>query len=179
MLERHNTALVIVDVQEKLVKAMYEKDRLVEQTARLVNGALALNVPILCTEQNPAGLGPTIPEIAELLSDVTPIHKTAFSCCGEPTFVDALSQTARKKILLAGIECHVCVYQSVMELVDRGLEVQVVADAISSRTPENKQIGLDRCTIAGGTLTSVETALFELVKVAEGDDFKKLLKIVK
>jgi nicotinamidase-related amidase len=136
-------------------------------------------VPIVWMEQNPNGLGPTIPELSELLTDQKAIPKLAFSCCGEENFVKALEATGRKQVIIAGIETHICVYQTSMDLMGRGYEVHVAADGASSRKLSNKLIGLDKIKAGGGHITSVETALFELLKVAEGDQFKAMLKVVK
>lgn len=179
MLDVQNTILVVVDVQEKLWAAMYEKESLRDNTVRIVTGAKILEVPIVWTEQNPKGLGPTLPEVSELLTDSGPVTKLSFSCCGEPEFMKQLEALNRKQILITGMESHVCVYQTVADLVTRGYEVQVVSDAVSSRTPENRAIGMERSKASGASVTSTETALFELLKAAEGDKFKQMLKVVK
>jgi nicotinamidase-related amidase len=179
MLNTNNTVLVLVDVQEKLAGAMHEKESLIQNTVKLVSGARVLDVPIIRTEQNPKGLGATVPEVAELLADMPSITKLSFSCCGEQKFVDEFNKLNRKNVLVCGIESHVCVYQTVADLTRGAYKVHVVADAVSSRTPENKAIGLEKCKEVGALITSTETALFELLRVAEGDKFKKMLKIVK
>lgn len=179
MLGCTDTLLVIVDIQEKLVRAMHAREDLLARAQQLVQGARALQVPILCTEQNPKGLGVTVPEIAAHMPAVQPISKFSFGCCASAEFLRALQESGRRNVLLAGIETHVCVYQTALELLERGCRVEVVADACSSRTPANKQIGLDKMRAAGAAITSVETALFELLKIAEGPLFKELLKIVK
>ena len=179
MLAMENTVIVLVDFQEKRARAMHEKEALLESTVKLVQGAKVLGLPIVWTEQNPKGLGSTVPEVAELLSDLQPVTKLSFSCCGEVRFMEQLDELNRKQALVAGIESHVCVYQTVMDLLHLGYEVQVVADAVASRTPENKAVGLERCRELGASITSAETALFELLRVAEGDKFKQMLKVVK
>ena len=179
MLTAESSVLVVIDVQGKLAQLMHGKEALFENLRRIIQGAQALGVPILCTEQNPAGLGPTIPEVAEALGDVVRLPKLSFSCCGDERFVRELGDLGRKQVLLTGIETHICVYQTAVDLVARGCEVHVVADAVSSRRPENKAIGLRKMTDAGACLTSVETALFELLRVAEGAQFKQILRIVK
>ncbi|MBT9160864.1 MAG: hypothetical protein DDT26_02160 [Dehalococcoidia bacterium] len=179
MLNLKNTVLIVVDVQGKLFRLMHNKDLLLENLPNLVKGAWILEVPIIWTEQNPEKLGPTIPEVANLLSDIQPISKLSFSCCGSERFMQIFNSLNRKQILIAGIEAHICVYQTAIDLLNSGYEVQIVADATSSRTPENKEIGLNKARDAGATLTSTEIALFELLKVAEGAKFKEILKIVK
>lgn len=179
MLAREYTILIIVDVQGKLAHLMHQKEALFENLQRIIKGAQVLGIPILWVEQNPEGLGPTIPEVAHLLPDVQPIRKLSFSCCGSDRFVEALEATKRAQVLLAGIEAHVCVYQTAVDLLGLGYDVQIVADAVSSRTAQNRQIGLVRASGAGATLTTVEMALFELLKVAKGPEFREILKIVK
>lgn len=179
MLSAENAAVIVIDYQEKLVRAMHEKEALIQNAAKLTAGARILGLPIVWTEQNPQGLGPTVPEVAEHLSGLEPITKLSFSCCGEPKFLEPLENLHRKQFLVGGIECHVCVYQTVADLVQMGYEVQVLADAVSSRTAENRAIGLQRCKEMGAGITSVETVLFELLKKAEGDRFKQMLKVVK
>lgn len=179
MLTVEKSILILVDVQEKLAAAMHGREGLVENTVKLIKGAGILGIPILYTEQNPKGLGLTLPEVGELLGHSKPITKLSFSCCGEPSFLDALNKLGRSQAIVAGIECHVCVYQTVADLVQMGYQVQVVADAVSSRTLENKIVGLDRCKHSGASVTSAETVLFELLKKAEGDKFKQMLKVVK
>jgi len=179
MLTVENTALLIIDVQGKLAQLMYGKETLVENLQRMIRGAQILEVPIIWTEQNLKGLGSTIPEIANLLSDSRPIAKFSFSCCGDEDFMQELRALNCKQILITGIETHICVYQTAMDLINLGYEIEVVADAVSSRTVENKEIGLEKIRDGGGKLTSTETALFELLKVAEGEKFKGILQIMK
>lgn len=179
MLTTENSALVLVDVQGKLAQTMHAKQSFFDNIIRLVKGAQILELPILWAEQNPAGLGPTVPEIAELLPNQNPLSKLSFSCCGNAAFIKELETLNRQNMLVAGIEAHVCVYQTAADLVDLNYDVQVVADAVASRTAENKQIGLERSKAAGAGLTSTETVLFELLKIAKGNKFKEIIKIVK
>jgi hypothetical protein len=168
-----------VDVQGKLAQSMHNKKDLFENLKKMVKGAQVLGVPILWAEQNPDGLGPTMPEIAELLTNQSPVSKLSFSCCGSEQFLKDLAAVNRKNILIVGIEAHVCVYQTAADLVNLNYDVQVVADAVASRTAENKQIGLEKSKDAGASLTSTETALFELLKEAKGDKFKEIINLVK
>ena len=179
MLKIENASLLIVDIQGNLANSMYGKELLFKNAQKLIKGIQILGIPIICTEQNPKGLGPTIPEIADLLSNIQPISKMTFSCCQNDRFMQALKALNRKQVLIAGIETHVCIYQTSSDLVDLGYEVQVVTDAVSSRNIENKEIGLRKMRDCGVSLTSVETALFELLKAAEGEQFREILKIVK
>jgi nicotinamidase-related amidase len=179
MITTENTALVLIDVQEKLVPAMHDKEALLNNLKKMVKGARILGLPILLTEQNPAGLGPTVPEIAELLPEEKPVSKFSFSSCGTEQFIEELKAVKRQNILIVGMEAHVCVYQTAADLVNLNYDVQVVADAVASRTLENKKIGLEKSKAAGAGITSTEIALFELVKIAKGDKFKEIIKIVK
>lgn len=179
MLTTETTVLIIIDVQGNLAQAMHEKDALFDNLKKLIQGAHILGVPILVTEQYPKGLGPTIPELAELLPDSQPISKVAFSCCREEQFMQALTALNRRHVVIAGIETHVCVYQTTRDLLDRGYAVEIVADAVSSRTVRNRDIGLARMHNCGAALTSVEMVLYELMKTAGTPTFKDVVKVVK
>jgi nicotinamidase-related amidase len=179
MLERSKAVLVVIDVQVKLFQTMDGREQLGANLQRLVKGVEVLGIPVLWLEQNPRGLGPTIPEVAALLSGQTPVSKQSFSCCGSAAFREALAALGRTQVLLAGIEAHVCVYQTALDLLALGYYVEVVADAVSSRTAANCQLGLERMAQAGVPPTSTEMALFELLRVAEGPDFKAILALVR
>ena len=179
MLTLDNTVLLIVDVQGNLAHLMHEKEHLFENITKIIKGAQSLNVPVLLAEQNPEGLGPTVPALIRLFTDPQPISKFSFSCCGSERFLKELKALQPENVLIAGIETHVCVYQTARDLLKGGYTVEIIADAVSSRTVENKCIGLEKIRDAGAHITSVETALFELLEVAEGDKFKRILEIVK
>jgi nicotinamidase-related amidase len=179
MLKIENASLLIIDIQGNLAHSMYGKELLFKNVQRLIKGIQILGIPIIWLEQNPQGLGPTIPEIADILPNIRPISKMTFSCCQNDSFIQALNALNRKQVLISGIETHVCIYQTALDLVDQGYEVQVVTDAVSSRNVDNKEIGLQKMRDYGVSLTSVETALFELLKVAEGERFRDIIKIVK
>ena len=179
MLSLENTMLLVVDVQGNLAQAMCEKEFLFENLKRIIKGAHIFDMPVLFTEQIPEKLGPTIPEIAELLPGVQSIHKSTFSCCDDEGFMEKLKTINRGQILVTGIEAHVCVYRTTVDLIDLGYEISLVADCVSSRTAMNKAIGTESMINKGAKLTSTEMALFELMKVAEGDVFSKMIKIVK
>jgi hypothetical protein len=179
MLRTEDTSLVLLDIQGRLATLMHEKEVLFDNAGRLVRGAQALAMPILWVEQTPEKLGPTIPELRELLQGASPIRKDSLSGYGEEAFRDRLGGLGRKQILVAGIESHVCVFQTAADLVQAGYEVEVVADAVSSRTLANKLIALEKLRAAGARLTSVETALFELVRTAAHPAFREIIRIVK
>ncbi|MBU2563048.1 MAG: isochorismatase family protein [Actinobacteria bacterium] len=178
MLTKDNALLVLVDLQVKIAYVMHRQEALVENTGKLIRGMNILNIPILWVEHNPGGLGETVPEIAKLIQG-KPITKLSFSCCGERRFMEALENSKRRQIVLAGIESHVCIYQTAADLLSSAYEVEVVVDAVSSRTLQNKEIGLQKIKDIGGTWTSVEAVLFELLKVANGAKFREILNIVK
>ena len=178
MLSPDTTILVVTDVQEKLLPAIHESDRLVDSLRRLIEGILILDVPIIWTEQNPRGLGPTTGELSELMAS-EPITKMTFSSWGEPEFRETLGASGRNQVLLAGIETHVCVYQTAADLRSEGFEVQIVADAVGSRLPGNREVGIGKARELGASVTCYETVLFELLETAEGEKFKKILQVVK
>ena len=178
MLQEDSAVLIVVDVQGKLARVVHESKQVIANVGRIIAGAKALGVPVVCTEQNPDGLGATVDEIAPLL-DEPAISKMAFSCCGEPAFVEALNSISRRQILLAGVETHVCVYQTVMDLLEMGFEPHVVTDAVSSRDPRNRDLALRKMQAAGATITCVEMALFELLHTADRPEFRQILRIVK
>jgi len=179
VLKRDDAVLLVIDVQGKLAQLMHDKAGLFKNLAIMVGGAQILSVPILVTEQYPQGMGSTIPELTGLIPDITPISKTSFSCCGEAGFTAALESLKRHQALLTGIEAHICVQQTAQDLLHSGYEVHVVGDAVSSRTAENKRVGIEKMRDAGATITSTEAALFELLKAAGGPEFKRVLELVK
>jgi nicotinamidase-related amidase len=178
-LERDRAALVVVDVQEAFRPAVLDFDTVVENVDKLVQGANALGVPVLVTEQYPKGLGRTVPELAEHLDGIEPIEKVCFSAAGSEEFNRALVATGRSQVLLCGIESHVCVNQTADDLIGRGLEVHVAQDAVTSRSEQNRELGLHKMERGGAVVTSVETALFELLGAAGTPEFKEIQRLVK
>ncbi len=179
MLAKNHALLHIVDIQEKLFNVMHNKEAIKENMVRLLKGIQLMQLPILWMEQYPQGLGPTIPELKDLMQDAEPMEKMSFSSCKQPDFIEALKVQGRKQILVMGIEAHVCVYQTVIGLISRGYDVHVVADAISSRTEKNCEFGLRAMEAEGARITSVEMALFELLESAESEHFRKISRIIK
>jgi nicotinamidase-related amidase len=177
-LDRSRAALVVVDMQEAFRTAVLDFDEVVRNVATLVRGARILGVPTLVTEQYPKGLGHTVPEVSEHL-DVTPIEKVSFSAVEASGFPSALHAARRDQVLLCGIEAHVCVNQTAQDLIADGAEVHVVQDAVTSRTAENRALGLHRMERSGAIATSVETALFELLRQAGTPEFKEVQALVK
>jgi len=179
MLAIQSCCLVVVDVQGKLARLMSDRESLFRNIRILIQGAGVLDIPILWCQQVPEALGPTVPEIAELLTGCQPIDKASFSCGGAEEFNIQLEALNRRQILLCGIETHVCIYQTAIDLMGRGLDVTVVADAVSSRTAENKQIALNRLAAEGTAVAGTEMVLFELLKTARHPQFRQIARLVK
>ena len=175
-LDAERVALIVVDVQEAFRRAVPSFDDVAKATATLVQGAGALNVPVIVTEQYPKGLGRTVPEVAAHLPPGTePVEKVCFSAAE----ADGFALGDRDQALVCGIEAHVCVNQTVLDLLERGVETHVAADAIGSRTDLNRELGLKKMERAGATLTSVEMALFELLRGSDAPAFKEVQALVK
>jgi len=179
MLGIENSCFMLIDVQGKLAQLMHDRDALFDSLARLVQGIRALQVPIVWTEQNAEKMGPTIDLLRDELADLEPLNKMSFSCWGDPSIRARLESLNRDQVILAGIETHVCVFQTTADLVETGYEVHVVTDAVSSRTAANREVGLERIRTCGARLTSVESVLFELMRTSEHPAFRDVLKIVK
>jgi nicotinamidase-related amidase len=177
---------LLVDVQERLFPHMHEKEHLLQRLTVLFEGLKVLGVPHLATEQYKRGLGETIPELADYAAAAVggaesrgPIEKLAFSCFDDDAFAAALEQTGRKTVIIAGIESHVCVSQTSLDLLAAGYHPVVIADAVSSRKLIDKKTALARLRQAGATVTSVEAILFELCRVSRTDEFKAISALVK
>jgi len=174
-LDPETTALVVVDVQEAFRRVIPDFDRVAKATGTLIAGAEAIGVPIVVTEQYPKGLGETVPEVAEHLPEGTePLEKVCFSA----TDAEGFDLGGRSQALVCGIETHVCVNQTTIALLESGVEVQVAEDAVGSRFEENKRVGLHKMERAGAAMTSVETALFELLGRAGTDEFKRVQRLI-
>ena len=173
--------LVVVDVQERLFNAMdaERRDDMVANVKILVSAARRLDVPVLVTEQYPKGLGRTLPELRTLLGDTPPFEKTAFSCCGADGFMDRIGTLGADHVILTGIEAHVCVLLTALDLLTRGLRVSIVADAVCSRRPANLEIGLGQARQASAVVTATETVVFQLLGGADSDAFRELSKLLR
>jgi nicotinamidase-related amidase len=179
MLDILKSLLVVVDVQGKLAQLMHDKDALFKNIRILIKAVKMLDIPVLWCQQCPETLGATVPEIVELLTDDKPINKSAFSCCGEENFNIRLNKSSRQQIILCGIETHVCIYQTAMDLQRKGFDVDVVADAVSSRSQDNKQLALSKMSAGGINISCTEMTLFELLKTAKHPQFKNIAKLIK
>lgn len=176
---RDQAVLLVIDLQEKLVPHIHGIEAVVANTRRLIRAARALGLPILLTEQYPEGIGPTTANLLPDLEGCPAIAKRTFSCWREPAFRERLAGLGRTQAILAGVETHVCVFQTGADLRRAGYQVQVVSDAVSSRTEANKAVGLGRLAAAGADLSSVESCLFELLGTSACPEFKSVLALVK
>lgn len=178
MLKRENTVLVFIDVQGRLAEIVDGAEALYKSLRRLLEGMKILEIPVIATEQTPDNLGKTRGEFRSLFSNL-PVVKSTFSCCGERVFLEVLEKTNRRQVILCGIETHICVYQTAMDLLAAGYQVHVVIDAVSSRDPANKALALRRMENEGVKITGTEMLLFELLGDAKVPQFKSVLQIVK
>jgi nicotinamidase-related amidase len=176
-LDRSRAALAVIDVQEAFRPAVLDFEQVAANVAVLVEGARILDLPVLVTEQYPRGLGKTVPEVEAHLEGIEPFEKVCFSALDADGFPARLAD--RDQVLLCGIEAHVCVNQTAEDLLMAGKEVHVVQDAVSSRTAANRDLGLHKMEHDGAVLTSVETALFELLRAAGTPEFKRIQALVK
>jgi nicotinamidase-related amidase len=181
MPKRGESALVVVDVQEKLSNAMNPEEmrRVTGNIVRSIQGAHTLRVPVLVTEQYPKGLGPTIPSVQQALGDAPVLEKVFFSCCGAPNFLEKLKTTKANTVVLVGMESHVCVLQTALDLLEKGYHIQILADAVISRNLENKRVSLDLMREAGAVISSTETVLFQWTERAGTEEFKVISKLVR
>jgi nicotinamidase-related amidase len=174
-----NTAALIVDIQERLLPAMWEKETLLKNCLTLVQGLVELRVPLVVTQQYTKGLGETVAEIRSVIPDFEYIEKRDFSCCDEPAVVEKLKQAGAQNVIICGIESHVCVLQTAVDLKEAGLNPMVVMDGVSSRTAENRELAKERFRFEGIMMTSVESVLFELTRSSAAPEFKAISKLVK
>lgn len=181
-LQRSEALLVVIDLQEKLMPVIDGAEALARNVERLIRGFKILDVPVLVTEQYVKGLGSTIEPLRRALEETSgyvPVEKACFSSYGSAEFETALRNTRRKQVVVCGVETHVCVYQTVMDLLGGGYEVSIVADAVSSRAPENRDVAIRRMTAEGAQLTSTEMCLFELLGTSGTEEFRAISKLVK
>ena len=170
---------LVIDIQERLFPHMEDKDELLRKCMILIEGLKILEVPLYHTEQYPRGLGSTLEAICDALGPVDAIEKATFSCCDEPGYLSALKNSERKTLIVCGIEAHVCVLQTVVDLVASGYTPVVVEDCISSRNPEDKRVAILRMRAEGAVITTCESILFELTRVSGTDEFKAISRLVK
>ena len=176
---KQNAILSVIDFQERLFPAIDGNEKLLKNVPRLIEGMKALDVPVIVTEQYVKGLGPTVPEIAAAIEGIERIEKSSFSCCDEPRFMMELASTGNDWVIVCGIESHVCVLQTVIDLQENGYHPVVVEDCISSRNPNDKRVALERMHREGIALTTYESILFEVLRYSGGETFKAISKLVK
>ena len=187
LIERQKSLLLVVDIQEKLAPAIHDGEAAVRNNVRLISAARQLGVPTFVSEQYVRGLGPSLPAIREAAApatttgavDVKFFEKIHFSCTGEPGVIDMLRAANRSQVMLTGMETHVCVLQTGLGLLEAGFQVFLVADAASSRTPENRRAAIERLSAAGASIVTTEMVLFEWLQKAGTDEFRALLPLIK
>lgn len=180
MIERHDAVLVVIDVQERMMPAIHDAESVTTEISRMIHGCRELGVPVLITEQYAQGLGGTVQPVRDAMgNDYQPIDKMSFSACGELMFMRQLETVNKQRVLLCGVEAHVCVYQTAMDLIQLGWDVEIVTDAVGSRKPENRDVALHKLVRHDIDLTTVEMALFELMVRADIPEFKNVSRIVK
>ena len=179
LLDMQKSCLLIVDVQEKLAPVMSDPRRVIHNCTLLLRFAKRLTIPATVSEQYPHGIGPTVFDLREWIPEGCVISKTHFSCLAEPALAKRLGAIARPQVVVAGIEAHICVLQTVFDLLGQGNEVFVVADACASRRPENETLALDRLRQGGASVVSLEMVLFEWLRAAGTPEFKELAPLIK
>ncbi|NQS72347.1 MAG: isochorismatase family protein [Desulfobulbaceae bacterium] len=179
MLSRENTGLIVVDIQGKLARLVYNSDSFIACCQKLVQGAKTLGLPIVWLEQNPEGLGATVEELHSVMAEQEPVIKFTFDACKEPRFLQAIQKTNRKTWLVCGIEAHICVYQTVFHLKNLNYDVHLVCDCISSRKQENIELAANKLVHHGVSITGLEMCLYELVQDCRFPEFKEILNLIK
>ncbi|HLK56362.1 MAG TPA: isochorismatase family protein [Chthonomonadaceae bacterium] len=180
LLSAEKTLLVVVDMQEPFLRNIFERERVITNVCALIAGANALRVPVLGTTQYVARMGDVVTEVRRLLPGRQPIlDKMTFSCYADPAFAAEVARSDRKQILLCGIETHICVSQTAHELIAAGYQAHVAADAVSSRSEANYRLGLEKLKQGGVLLSSVEMALYEMLRKAGTSEFREILTIIK
>ena len=180
LLSKEGSVLIIFEMQERLLPAVHEHKEVLKNVRNMVRSARILGIPIILTEQYPKGLGPTVPELMEVLGeDVEPVEKLSFSAFGSDEFRSRLKDLDAKTLMLCGLETHICINQTAHDALQEGYRVHVLKDATSSRTKKNKKAGLKKMQHSGVVITTTEMALYELMEVAKTDEFNDILKVLK
>ena len=174
-----DTSAIIIDIQERLLPHIFEWDKTLQNCLKLIEGLQVLSVPLITTQQYTKGLGPTDPSVVNKIHEFSYIEKNTFSCYGEPVFKEKLALLGKKNIILCGIESHVCVLQTCLDLLDQQYLPVIAEDCVSSRKPNDKQIAIGRMRQEGARITTMESILFELTQCAGNETFKQISKIVK
>ncbi len=178
LLNREQSALLVIDIQEKLARVMPDRNIIIDNATKLIKGCNHLKIPVFYTEQYPKGLGETVPELKTILTDQA-IEKTRFSTCCNSDLMKQLEKFELEQIIISGMEAHVCVLQTAFDLSHAGFQIHIATDAVCSRKTNDKEIALKRMQQLGITLTTTEAALFELLETSENENFKKISNLVK
>ncbi|MBK9390065.1 MAG: isochorismatase family protein [Bacteroidetes bacterium] len=176
---KDGTAVVVIDIQERLLPHIFQWELTLQNCLKLIDGLQVLSVPMLVTQQYTKGLGNTEPSVVNKITGFSHIEKNTFSCCGEPLFMERFASLEKKYIILCGIETHVCVLQTCLDLIESGFIPVVVEDCVSSRKPNDKEIAIERMRQEGARITTLESILFELTQVSGTETFKSISKLVK
>jgi nicotinamidase-related amidase len=176
LLKDENTGIVLVDVQEKLYPYIYNKFKILDNIQKLLMFAKITEIPVILTEQNPKGLGRTIKELMSLIPDIEPIEKYTFSCVREEKFISMIDSKELKNLIIVGIETHICVNQTVIDLLSKGYTVHVISDAVGSRGEFTHNAGLSRMGVTGAVISSLEMFMYEYLKTSKHPKFKEFLK---
>ncbi len=181
ILSREDTLLVVVDMQEPFLRGIHDRERLIANVRLLIESAAVLRVPVIPTVQYAERMGGVVPEVAQALGDAAgvPLDKMCFSSAGAPGFLDGIASFSRRQILLCGVETHICVSQTALDLMAHGYQVHVAADAVSSRTPEKHKLGMERMRDSAVLPCAAEAAAYELLREAGTPEFKAILALVK
>ncbi|MEM3587272.1 MAG: hydrolase [Candidatus Jordarchaeaceae archaeon] len=169
----------MIDVQEKLYNVMYEKEKILVNILKLIDFAKIVGLPIILTEQYPKGLGRTIKQIKDKIPEIVPIEKTSFNCFGAEGFKELLQKNKITTLIITGIETHVCVSQTALDAMDKGIKTCVISDATTSRTKENWHVGIERMRDNGTIISSTEMIMYELLKDAKNPEFKEAQPLLK
>jgi nicotinamidase-related amidase len=180
LLKEENTGIVLIDVQDKLFPYIHNKFKVSDNIRKLLEFAKITEIPIILTEQNPKGLGRTIKEIKDLIPEVEPVEKYTFSCVGDENFVSVLDRNELKNIIVVGIETHICVTQTVIDLLSGGYIIHVISDAVGSRSEFTHNAGISRMRSAGAVISTLEMVMYEYLKTSKHPKFRDFLeKIMK
>ena len=176
---KDRTAALVIDMQERLYPFIFDNENLTRNVSKLIEGLKIIGIPIFVTEQYVKGLGPTIGPVATILGDHPRIEKMSFSCCDESRVMEGIAVSGKENILIAGIESHVCVLQTVVDFISNGYHPIVVEDCVSSRKENDKRMAIERMRQEGAIITTVESILFELLRYSGTEQFKGISKLVK
>lgn len=176
---KENSLGLIIDMQERLLPHIYHSEEIISNTGICIEGLKLLDIPLLSTEQYRKGLGPTVQELQNKIEVFNPIEKMTFSCCDEPGFLSQLKSMNKGQLIICGIEAHVCILQTTIDLIHAGYQPVVIEDCISSRKNNDKIIAVERMRQEGAIITTYESVLFEIARISGTDSFKAISRLVK